>query len=239
MTKLRDSHETPEPHTEKAGARLNWLRASVLGANDGIVSVAALVVGVAGATDSAVLVLTAGVASVVAGALSMGVGEYVSVSSQRDTEKALIEKERNELATQPDSELEELTRLYREKGLSEETAAIVAKELTLHDAFAAHLEAELHIDPKKLADPWHAAFASAASFFAGAILPLISITLPPPAWRIPITFLSVLVALAITGTLSAYAGDAHKGRAILRVVLGGALAMAITFAVGKIFGVAI
>lgn len=234
-----DSPTHIEPHTESAGSKLNWIRASVLGANDGIVSVAALVVGVAGATDSTGFILTAGTAGVVAGALSMAVGEYVSVSSQRDTEKALIEKERRELETEPDKELEELTTIYEAKGLSRPTAATVAHELTAHDAFAAHLEAELHIDPAKLANPWHAAFASAASFFAGAVLPMVAITLPPPEWRIPVTFVSVIIALAITGSLSAYVGDANKTRATTRVVLGGALAMAITFGIGKLFGVAV
>jgi VIT1/CCC1 family predicted Fe2+/Mn2+ transporter len=227
-----------EPHTESAGSKLNWIRASVLGANDGIVSVAALVVGVAGATDSAGFILTAGTAGVLAGALSMAVGEYVSVSSQRDTEKALIEKERRELETEPDKELEELTEIYEAKGLSRPTATIVAKELTAHDAFAAHLEAELHIDPANLTNPWHAAYASAASFFAGAVLPMVAITLPPPEWRIPVTFISVIIALAVTGSVSAHVGGANKTRAVIRVVIGGALAMAITFGIGKLFGVA-
>ncbi len=233
-----DSPTHIEPHTESTGSKLNWLRAAVLGANDGIVSVAALVVGVAGATDSAGFILTAGTAGVLAGALSMAVGEYVSVSSQRDTEKALIEKERRELETEPDKELEELTTIYEAKGLSRPTAVTVAKELTAHDAFAAHLEAELHIDPAKLTNPWHAAYASAASFFAGAVLPMVAITLPPPEWRIPVTFVSVIIALAVTGSLSAYVGDANKMRATTRVVIGGVLAMAITFGIGKLFGVA-
>lgn len=227
-----------EPHGGATVSTLNWLRASVLGANDGIVSVAALVVGVAGATDSAGFILTAGIAGVLAGALSMAAGEYVSVSSQRDSERALIEKERRELATEPEAELEELAGLYEAKGLSRATATVVAKELTAHDAFAAHLEAELHIDPEALANPWHAALASAASFLAGAVLPMLAITLPPPDWRIPVTFASVVLALAITGSLSAYAGEASKTRATIRVVIGGVLAMAVTFGIGKLFGVA-
>lgn len=228
-----------EPHSEKAGSKVNWLRASVLGANDGIVSIAALVVGVAGATESASFILAVGIAGVLAGALSMAAGEYVSVSSQRDTERVLIEKERGELATRPERELEELTRLYQEKGLSRPTATAVAQELTAHEAFAAHLEAELHLNPKKLANPWQAASASAASFLAGAVLPMIAITLPPPAWRIPVTFASVILALAITGSLSASAGGANKTRAAARVVTGGLLAMTITFLIGKFFGVAV
>ena len=231
-------HAHHEPHSDTLGPTLNWLRAAVLGANDGIVSVAALVVGVAGATDSAGIILTAGIAGVLAGALSMAAGEYVSVSSQRDSERALIEKERKELAAEPDAELEELTGLYEAKGLSRATATVVAKELTAHDAFAAHLEAELHIHPERLANPWHAAIASGASFFAGSVLPMLAITLPPPDWRIPVTFASVVLALALTGSLSAHAGEASKMRATIRVVLGGALAMAVTYGIGKLFGVA-
>lgn len=227
-----------EPHSDTSGSKLNWLRAAVLGANDGIVSVAALVVGVAGATDSAGFILTAGIAGVLAGALSMAVGEYVSVSTQRDTEKALIEKERWELENESRKELEELIGLYEAKGLTHATAAIVAQELTARDSLAAHLDAELNIDPDKLTNPWHAGLASAASFFAGAVLPMFAITLPPPAWRIPVTFISVLFALAITGALSAQAGGANKTRATIRVILGGAFAMAITFGIGKLFGVA-
>jgi VIT1/CCC1 family predicted Fe2+/Mn2+ transporter len=227
-----------EPHTPGgAGDKLNWLRASVLGANDGIVSIAALVVGVAGATDSTDLLLTAGIAGVLAGALSMAAGEYVSVSSQRDTEKVLIEKERGELAQYPDEELEELVTLYEAKGLSRATSEIVARELTVHDAFAAHLEAELHIDPTKLTSPWKAALASAMAFFAGALLPMIAIALPPPDWRIPVTFVAVILALAVTGSLSAHAGGASKISATARVVFGGVLAMGVTFLVGTMFGV--
>ncbi len=226
-----------EPHADNAGTTLNWLRAAVLGANDGIVSVASIVVGVAGASNSTGFILTAGVAGLVAGALSMAVGEYVSVSTQRDTEKAILEKERLELLNQPEAELAELSMLYQAKGLTKETADAVARELTAHDAFAAHAEAELRIDPQNLTQPWHAACASALAFLSGAIIPLIAIALPPAAWRILITFVAVLVALIVTGTLSAYAGGASKWKATLRVVIGGAIAMAITFGIGKIFGV--
>ncbi|MEI6864374.1 MAG: VIT family protein [Candidatus Adlerbacteria bacterium] len=218
------------------GSKLNWLRAAVLGANDGVVSVSSIIVGVAGATASAGFILTAGVAGLVAGALSMAVGEYVSVSTQRDTERALLAKEKLELETQPQAELEELAQLYEAKGLSKETAHKVAEELTAHDAFAAHVEAELHIDPNELTDPWHAAFASAGAFISGAIIPLITIVLAPEAVRIPVMFGAVLVVLVITGVLSAYAGGANKTTATLRVVAGGILAMLITFGIGKIFG---
>ena len=226
-----------EPHTDNSGAKLNWLRAAVLGANDGIVSVAAIVVGVAGATNSAGFILTAGVAGLAAGALSMAVGEYVSVSTQRDTERVLLEKERFELRDEPEGELEELTSLYEAKGLSKATAQKVAEELTAHDAFAAHVDAELHIDPNDLTNPWQAAFASAISFLSGAVIPLIAVVLPPASLRIPVTFAAVLLALAITGTLSAQAGGANKMKATVRVVVGGAIAMAITFGIGRTFGV--
>jgi VIT1/CCC1 family predicted Fe2+/Mn2+ transporter len=227
-----------ELHTGDAGARLNWLRAAVLGANDGIVSVASIVVGVAGASNSTSFIITAGVAGLTAGALSMAVGEYVSVSTQRDTEKALLEKERGELRDVPEAELQELATIYQAKGLSRETAQIVAQELTAHDAFAAHVEAELHIDPDDLTNPMAAALASAAAFLVGGIIPLISIIFPPEDLRIVVTFVAVLVALIITGTLSAYAGGANKTRATIRVVVGGFLAMIITFGVGKLFGIA-
>ena len=226
-----------EPHQSDSGSKLNWLRAAVLGANDGIVSVASIVVGVAGASNSAGFIFTAGIAGLVAGALSMAVGEYVSVSTQRDTERALLEKERYELEHEPEAELAELTSLYAAKGLSQETALQVARELTAHDAFAAHVDAELHIDPNALTNPWQAAIASAASFLSGAIIPLIAVVLPPESIRIPVTFAAVLVALIITGTLSAYAGGANKTRATVRVVVGGLLAMAITYGIGKFFGV--
>ena len=226
-----------EPHADSTGTTLNWLRAAVLGANDGIVSVSSIVVGVAGASDSAGFILTAGVAGLVAGALSMAVGEYVSVSTQRDTEMALLAKERVELKTDPDAELQELVGLYEAKGLSKQTAQLVAHELTAHDAFAAHVDAELHIDPNDLTNPWQAAFASAASFTLGGIIPVLAIVLPPASMRVAVTFGAVFIALIITGTVSAQVGGANKTRATVRVVLGGIIAMAITFGIGKIFGV--
>lgn len=217
-------------------AKLNWLRAAVLGANDGVVSVSAIIVGVAGASDSLSYILTAAVAGLLAGALSMAAGEYVSVSTQRDTEQALLKKERQELIDQPEEELEELAAIYKAKGLSDETAHKVAQELTDHDAFAAHVEAELRLDHEELTNPWHAAFASAASFVAGAIIPLLTVVFAPQNYRIVTMFISVLVVLVVTGVLSAYAGGANKTKATVRVVIGGLLAMAITFVVGKFFG---
>ena len=228
-----------EPHDSAVTSRLNWLRAGVLGANDGIVSTAGLVVGVAGATTAAGPILTAGVAGLVAGAVSMALGEYVSVSSQRDTERALLEKERGELADFPDQELDELTALYEAKGLSAPTARLVAEELTATDAFTAHADAELHIDPDDLTNPWHAAGASAIAFTVGSLLPLAAILLPPPGARVAVTFVVVVLALALTGFLSARLGGARPRRAVARLVGGGALAMAVTYGIGAMVGVAV
>ncbi|WP_433605986.1 VIT1/CCC1 transporter family protein [Dactylosporangium sp. CA-139114] len=227
-----------ELHTAGASGRLNWLRAGVLGANDGIVSTAALVVGVASATTSSVAILTAGTAGLVAGAVSMALGEYVSVSTQRDSERSLLATERRELEQYPEEEFEELTALYRAKGLTESTARLVAQELTANDAFAAHAEAELHIDPEALTSPWQAASASAVSFTAGALLPLLAMLLPPAETRIPITVVAVVLALAATGAVSARLGSAGVGRAVARLVVGGALAMAVTFGIGQLVGTA-
>ncbi|WP_028932692.1 VIT1/CCC1 transporter family protein [Pseudonocardia spinosispora] len=232
------THED-EPHTAHLSARLNWLRAGVLGANDGIVSVAGLVVGVAGATTARGPIFTAGLAGLVAGAVSMALGEYVSVSSQRDTELAAMAKERRELREDPEDELAELASLYQEKGLSAETARAVAVELTAHDALAAHIEVELGFDPDELTSPWQAAGASAVSFFLGALLPLVAILLPPASWRVPVTFVAVLAALAITGTISARLGNSLLRPALLRVIIGGALGLAVTYGIGRLFGTAI
>lgn len=225
-----------EPHAEGLAQRLNWLRAGVLGANDGIVSVAAVAVGVAAATAQTGPILTAGVAALVGGAISMALGEYVSVSSQSDSQKALIAKERTELAEMPEEELAELAGLYEAKGLSAATARQVAVELTEHDALSAHLEAELNIDENEVVSPWHAALASAVAFVAGATLPLATVLLIPEPWRVAATFVVVLGALAGTGWTAAWIGGAPRVRATARVVLGGALALGATFAVGSLLG---
>jgi VIT1/CCC1 family predicted Fe2+/Mn2+ transporter len=225
-----------EAHSGGVGQRLNWLRAGVLGANDGIVSVASLVVGVAGATTDTPALLVAGIAGLVGGAISMALGEYVSVSSQRDSERALIAKETRELRDMPDEELDELTALYRARGLSDATARQVATELTAHDALAAHLEVELHIDQDDLVSPWQAALSSAIAFTLGALLPLVTILLLPPALKVPLTFVAVLIALALTGTISAHLGGSGKLRATVRLVVGGALALIATWAIGTLLG---
>ncbi|MBN3458580.1 MULTISPECIES: VIT1/CCC1 transporter family protein [Mycolicibacterium] len=228
-----------EPHVGSVASKLNWLRAGVLGANDGIVSTAGIVVGVAAATAERSPILTAGIAGLAAGAVSMALGEYVSVSTQRDTEKALLRKERRELRDDPAAELDELAALYEAKGLKVTTARTVAEELTAHDAFAAHAEIELGITPGELTNPWQAAFSSALSFTVGALLPLVAILLPPITWRVPVTVIAVLAALIVTGAVSAALGGAPKQRAVLRNVIGGGLALVITYAIGHLVGAAI
>jgi VIT1/CCC1 family predicted Fe2+/Mn2+ transporter len=221
---------------EGLASRLNWLRAGVLGANDGIVSVAAIVVGVAGATSNNAPILTAGLAGLVGGAISMALGEYVSVSSQRDTQRSLIAKEQLALVEQPDIELAELANLYERRGLSADTAKQVAAELTERDALGAHLEAKLHIDEDDVVSPWHAALASAVSFTVGGILPLLAILLIETTVRIPITFAAVLIALALTGAVGAKIGGSPVPRATIRVVIGGAVALAATYLIGHLLG---
>ncbi|MPY36646.1 VIT family protein, partial [Streptomyces adustus] len=227
-----------EAHGGALGSRLNWLRAAVLGANDGIVSTAGLVVGVAGATQERAALLTAGLAGLLAGSLSMAAGEYVSVSTQRDSEKAALAAEKQELREKPEAELAELTGMLQARGLSREVAREAAEQLTERDALKAHARVELGIDPDALADPWHAAWASFAAFTVGALLPLLAIVLPPAHWRLPVTVVSVLAALVLTGWASARLGAAAPGRAVLRNVVGGAVAMAVTYAVGTLLGVA-
>ena len=228
-----------EPHEQNHAAKLNWLRAGVLGANDGIVSTAGLVIGVAAATTDRTAILTAGLAGLAAGAMSMAAGEYVSVSTQRDTEQALLAKERRELEEMPEQELAELAALYEQRGLSPALAQQVAVELTEHDALAAHAEVELGIDPEALTNPWHAAWASMLAFTVGAVLPLLAILLPPAGGRIPLTAISVGVALAITGWVSARMGGAPVRPAVLRNVGGGVLAMAVTYGIGSLVGLSV
>lgn len=227
-----------EAHGGALGERLNWLRAAVLGANDGIVSTAGLVVGVAGATDARSALLTAGLAGLLAGSMSMAAGEYVSVSTQRDSEKAAIAAERRELRDQPEAELEELTELLQDRGLSRDVALEAAQQLTERDALRAHARVELGIDPDQLANPWHAAWASFLAFTAGALLPLLAMVLPPAGWRLAVTVVSVLAALVLTGWTSARLGAADPRRAMLRNVAGGALAMAVTYGAGALLGAA-
>jgi VIT1/CCC1 family predicted Fe2+/Mn2+ transporter len=234
-----DEPHHDEPHHGNIAQRLNWLRAGVLGANDGIVSTAGIVLGVAGATASRSTILTAGVAGLAAGAMSMAAGEYVSVSSQRDTERALLAREGRELRETPEEELVELTDLYAVKGLSHELAAEVAEQLTAHDALAAHAEVELGINPGNLTSPWHAALASFIAFAFGALLPLVAIAVPPPDVRVPVTVVAVLTALGLTGVTAARLGETPVARPFWRNVIGGMLAMAVTYGIGTLVGHAV
>ena len=236
--RLRRQPHAREPHRESFAARLNWLRAGVLGANDGIISIAGLVIGVAAATSNRDEIATAGLAGLVAGAVSMALGEYVSVSAQRDSERSLVEKERRELDTMPDAERAELEGLLRDRGLSAPTAAAAAAEMSEHDVLHAHVDLELRIDEERLVNPWAAAGSSALSFTVGAVVPFIAILVPPTSLRIPVAFAAVVLALVVTGWLSALLGGAPSGRAIARLVVGGALAMGITFGIGLLFGTA-
>lgn len=217
-------------------SRLNWLRAAVLGANDGIVSTSSIILGVVGATSDRNIIFTAGLAGLVAGALSMAVGEYVSVSSQKDSEKAYIDKEKRSLSENPDEELQELAQIYENKGVSPATAKLVAAELTDYDPIKAHLDAEFNLDEDDLNSPTQAGLASLIAFSVGGIIPLLAVLAAPTGLRFPITFVAVIVALAITGYLSAHVGGAPKAKAVLRVITGGAIAMIVTYGVGSLFG---
>ncbi len=216
--------------------RIGWLRAAVLGANDGIVSTAALVVGVAAAESTRSSILLAGLAGLVAGAMSMAAGEYVSVSSQADTEKADLTRERRELSELPESELDELQGIYVQRGLDAGLARRVAEQLTAHDALAAHARDELGITETQTARPIQAAVASALTFSVGAALPLIVAVLAPPMHIIALVSAASLVCLAVLGTVAAHAGGASRLRGAVRVTFWSALALALTAAVGRLFG---
>ena len=221
------------------GTRIGLLRAMVLGANDGIISIACLVLGVAAASASRSAILTVGLAGLVAGAASMALGEYISVSSQRDAEDANIAKEKWELANVPEHELEELTAIYVHKGLSPDLARQVAEELTAGDALKIHLAEELGISEHSRAQPIEAMVGSAAAFAVGAAVPLVAIAISSTSNRIVVTLAIVVVALLGLGAAGARAGGAHPVRPIVRVVLGGLVAIGLTMAVGKLFGTSI
>ena len=226
-------------HLEKHRmSRIGWLRAAVLGANDGIVSTSSLILGVAASGAASRSILVAGVAGLVAGAMSMAAGEYVSVSSQADTENADLERERQELATQPEAEQAELTAIYVDRGLAPELAAQVATQLMAHDALGAHARDELSITETVTARPVQAALASAVTFALGAALPLLVVLLAPQPVLIWAVAISSLLFLALLGSLAAAAGGSPMLRAAVRVTFWGALAMALTAAVGALFGVA-
>lgn len=227
------------PSDQADSSKLNKLRAAVLGANDGIVSVSSVVMGVAGATSDTKAISLAGLAALVAGALSMAVGEYVSVSSQSDAEKSYIREEKKDLKENPEYELDELAREYMKHGVSNKLAHQVADELTKRDALRAHLRMHFNIDPDEINNPWHAAIASLIAFTVGGLIPFLTIVLVPQSLRIATTFVAVVVALFCVGYISARAGNASKKRAVARVIFGGILAMVITYGVGVLFGTTI
>ncbi|MGZ4451728.1 MAG: VIT1/CCC1 transporter family protein [Nocardioides sp.] len=235
MSEVTDIHEHAHGDVEGLSNRLNWLRAGVLGANDGIVSVAGLVMGVAGATTDRTDILIAGIAALVAGALSMGAGEYVSVSTQRDAELAIIEAEKQDLAAMPDEELDHLTEILQGKGLSYDVARSAAEELSKKDVLRAHAEFEFGLDLDDVTNPWNAAFASMIAFTVGGVLPMLTILLPTPA-RYYVTALVVAIALAITGYSSARFSSARPMPAVLRNVGGGVFAMVVTLLIGRLLG---
>jgi VIT1/CCC1 family predicted Fe2+/Mn2+ transporter len=219
--------------------RVGWLRAAVLGSDDAIVSTASLMIGVAASSAPKVAILVAGIAGLVAGAMSMAVGEYVSVSSQRDAEQADIGLEKQELATEPQAELQELAMIYVKRGLEQELAMKVAEQLSAHDRLGAHMRDELGIDQTSLARPLQAAWISAASFASFAIVPIVALLVAPAAWRIPMIAALSLVSLAALGAFGGHLGGAPLGRAALRVTIGGALAMTVTAVIGRILGVSV
>lgn len=232
---LQRRPDLPKP-IESMTARLNWLRAGVLGANDGIVSTSALMVGVAGAGTSFAGVLTAGVAALVAGAFSMAVGEYVSVSSQRDSERAAILREQELLAANPEGQIDQLAHMYEERGLHPATAHRVAVELTEADPLRAHLDVEYNLDPDDLNNPWAAAGASALAFSVGSLIPLLAALLAPTAWMPWPIVAATILALLLTGFVSARIGTSSKRAATLRVLLGGVVALAATWSIGLLLG---
>lgn len=225
-------------HETHKSQRGGWLRAAILGSDDAIVSTASLMIGVAASSASKSAVLVAGVAGLVAGSMSMAAGEYVSVSSQRDAEEADIELEKGELATEPEAELRELTMIYVRRGLSEPLARQVAQALSARDRLGAHLRDELGIDSAELAKPLQAAWISAVSFASFALLPIAALLLSPESWRIAAMAGVSLVSLGALGALGAHLGGAPVGRGTVRVLVGGGLAMAVTAAVGHLFGTA-
>jgi VIT1/CCC1 family predicted Fe2+/Mn2+ transporter len=219
--------------------RAGWLRAAVLGSDDAVVSTASLMIGVAASSASRGAILVAGVAGLVAGAMSMAVGEFVSVSSQRDAERADVELEKRELAEQPKAELAELAAIYVKRGLEEGLAMKVARQLSAGDRLGAHMRDELGIDQAALARPLQAAWISAASFATFALIPIAMLLVAPAALRIPAIAAVSLVSLAALGALGGHLGGAPRGRAAVRVALGGALAMAVTAGIGRILGVSL
>ena len=233
---MNDIQPTPSQQIAATASKLNWLRAGVLGANDGIVSTSSIIFGVAGASASQATIVLAGIAAIAAGAMSMAAGEYVSVSSQRDLEKAELATERREIEADPEGELQELTRLLEQRGIDHKLATEVAVQLTESDPLTAHARLEIGIDPAAVTNPWTAAFASMVAFTAGGMIPFLAIVLVPGPSGIWVSGIAVVLALAMTGWISARLGGAARLPSIVRNVVGGLLAMGITYGVGKIAG---
>jgi VIT1/CCC1 family predicted Fe2+/Mn2+ transporter len=224
------------PESARILSTLNWLRAGVLGANDGVVSTAAIIFGVAGASATHGTVMLAGIAAVAAGAMSMAVGEYVSVSTQRDLEQTELAREKIELARDPEGQLVVLARLFEQRGVAPAVAAEVAKEMSAKDALSVHARAELGLDPDNVTNPWAAALASMLSFLVGGVIPIAALLLSPRAIEIWVAGVAVLIAMALTGFISARLGRTPVLRSILRNIVGGLLALAITYGVGRMVG---
>ena len=236
--KMKTNLTTPREEKHKS-QRSPWLRAAVLGVNDGIVSTSSLMLGVLGASANQTAIVTAGIAGLVAGAISMGVGEYVSVSSQKDSEKSDIAIEKRALELHPNEKLTELALLYEKRGVDKDTAFVVAKQLQAHDAVGAYVKDALNIDQAILANPVQAAIASVASFSIGAIIPIIATLLSTGPNRIYLIVGASIIGLAISGTIGAYIGGGNKIIAALRVLIGGVIGMAITYGIGLLIGHAV
>ena len=235
----RHTHPSAHPDDPHYVSRTGWLRAAVMGANDGIVSISSLIVGIAASGAGHSAVLLAGLAGLSAGALSMAAGEYVSVSSQSDIERADISRETRALLEDPETELQELAEIYRGRGLSDETAMLVAREFTEHDALAAHIRDELGLSDVTSANPLQAALTSALTFTVAGGLPVAAAAFAPQQAIVPAVLVVTLIALAVLGAVGARAGGAPMGRPVLRVVFWGIIAMAVTAGIGRLFGVAL
>lgn len=231
-----NEHETYEPHAAAVNSKLNWLRAGVLGANDGIVSTACILLGVIAAGSETHAIMIAGIAAAVAGAVSMALGEYVSVSAQRDSEQHFIELESSELRDSPEEEHQELVGILQGYGVSREAADRAARDIETKDPLKAHLQLELGIDSEELTNPWTAAFSSAISFTLGALLPIFSVMLAPMTARGLVVTIVTLATLVLTGFVSAYVSGTNKWRSMLRLLIGGALGLVVTYGVGLLFG---
>lgn len=236
MTGERPIPDVIVPQSGQILSRLNWIRAGVLGANDGIVSTAAIIFGVAGASATHSTVMLAAIAAVAAGALSMAAGEYVSVATQRDLERAELARQKADLERDPERELRVLARLFEQRGVEPKLALDVARQMSANDALGAHARAELGIDPNAVTNPWAAAFASLVSFTIGGLIPIVSMMLSPRAAEIWITGVAVVIAMALSGAVSARLGRMPIIPSVARNVAGGVLAMAITYGLGRVAG---